>query len=342
MGVLLVLYALAGGLFTPLKTGITGVNKVQIQSGIQDVFTVDVYNPGESFKPDQVVLKNSTHQFVADSFQYNPDGLLTVFTKAVYGTKTESGLFNLYVHANGKWMGLPSALSVVWNSADTVASAAAVSNKDLLANADNPDEMKGFPNRSILNESIRNLLYHVPMWFSMIFVMAFAAWQSVKFLRTGNLDADIRTESLVVTGLLAGVLGCVTGSFWASVTWQSWWPRDPKLNGVAIGMLMYLAYLLLRSGIRDDYQKARASAVYNLFVFPVFVALIWVMPKISGDSLHPGAGGTVGFNQYDLDNTLRMYFYPAVAGWIMIFSWIASLLYRTNKLELTQSDNNQS
>lgn len=28
-----------------------------------------------------------------------------------------------------------------------------------------------FPNLPILNESIRNLLFHVPMWFSMVFLL---------------------------------------------------------------------------------------------------------------------------------------------------------------------------
>jgi heme exporter protein C len=143
----------------------------------------------------------------------------------------------------------------------------------------------------------------------------------------------LRSDAFVKTGIVAGLLGCATGSVWASVTWDSWWPRDPKLNGVAIGMLMYLAYLLLRSSIKDDYQRARISAVYNLFVFPIFISLIVIMPKLGGEGLHPGAGGTVGFKQYDLDNTLRMYFYPAVLGWILIYAWVAQLLYRTNKLE---------
>ena len=45
-------------------------------------------------------------------------------------------------------------------------------------------------------------------------------------------------------------------------------------------------------------------------------------------------GGTVGFNQYDMNNTLRMFFYPAVAGWIIIFAWIASLTYKLEKRKL--------
>jgi heme exporter protein C len=48
--------------------------------------------------------------------------------------------------------------------------------------------------------------------------------------------------------------------------------------------------------------------------------------------LHPGSGGTVGFKKYDLDDTLKLVFYPAVIGWILVYTWIAQLLYRINRI----------
>ncbi|MFN4146087.1 MAG: ABC transporter permease, partial [Runella sp.] len=35
------------------------------------------------------------------------------------------------------------------------------------------------PRRAILNESIRNLYFHVPMWFSMIAMLSIAVWNAV-------------------------------------------------------------------------------------------------------------------------------------------------------------------
>ena len=46
------------------------------------------------------------------------------------------------------------------------------------------------------------------------------------------------------------------------------------------------------------------------------------------DSLHPGNGGNPAFKQYDLDSNMRLVFYPAVAGWVMLGAWIASLQIR--------------
>jgi heme exporter protein C len=44
--------------------------------------------------------------------------------------------------------------------------------------------------------------------------------------------------------------------------------------------------------------------------------------------MHPGNGGNPAFSKYDLDSTLRMFFYPAVIGWILLGFWILSILIR--------------
>ena len=57
------------------------------------------------------------------------------------------------------------------------------------------------------------------------------------------------------------------------------------------------------------------------------IPLIFIIPRLQ-DSLHPGSGGNPGFNVYDLDNRMRMIFYPAIIGWIFIGLWIADLRIR--------------
>jgi heme exporter protein C len=57
------------------------------------------------------------------------------------------------------------------------------------------------------------------------------------------------------------------------------------------------------------------------------------------DSLHPGNGGNPGFGAYDdLDNKMRLVFYPAVLGWMLISVWIMTIRFRIRKVELIQND----
>jgi heme exporter protein C len=101
---------------------------------------------------------------------------------------------------------------------------------------------------------------------------------------------------------------------------------------IRIAMLVYLAYFVLRGSLDNQEQKARLSAVYNIFAFAAMVPLIFIIPRLQ-DSLHPGSGGNPGFNVYDLDNRMRGIFYPAVIGWFLIGVWIASQRIRLKTLE---------
>ena len=96
---------------------------------------------------------------------------------------------------------------------------------------------------------------------------------------------------------------------------------------------MYLAYFLLRNSIDNPRKRARISAAYNVIAFVLYIMFIFVLPRLQGvDSLHPGQGGNPAFSSYDLDNALRMVFYPAVIGWTFIGFWIFDILRRLNEL----------
>ena len=83
----------------------------------------------------------------------------------------------------------------------------------------------------------------------------------------------------------------------------------------------------------DIDKKAKLAAVYNIFCFPLYIVLIMVIPRLT-DSVHPGNGGNPAFSKYDLDSNMRMVFYPAVIGWILLGSWITSLLIRIESVKV--------
>jgi heme exporter protein C len=188
------------------------------------------------------------------------------------------------------------------------------------------------PEMYILNETIRNLYFHVPMWFTMITLFSFAFYYSIKFLRSGNLEDDLNAVEFTNVGLLFAMLGLTTGMEWAAETWGTPWSNDPKQLGTALCMLTYFAYLILRGGMKDEEKRARISAVYNIFAFALMIPLLFVLPRMV-DSLHPGAGGNPGFNAYDLDSQMRMVFYPACAGWILLGVWISRLKVRIRRID---------
>lgn len=193
------------------------------------------------------------------------------------------------------------------------------------------------PARFILNETVRNLYFHVPMWFTMILLFTVSFYYAIKYLRTGNLQDDLRSVSFIKVGVLFSILGMVTGMEWAKYTWGTPWSNDPKQLATAVCMLMYFAYLILRGGMKDEEKRAKISAVYNIFSFALMIPLLFILPRMV-DSLHPGNGGNPGFNAYDLDKSMRLVFYPAVIGWFLLGVWVSSLRARIYFIEQKLED----
>jgi heme exporter protein C len=183
------------------------------------------------------------------------------------------------------------------------------------------------PRLSIVNETIRNLYFHVPMWFGMILLFLVSCVYAVRYLSSGNLKDDLYASEFINVGILFSILGMLTGMEWAQYTWGAAWSNDPKQLGTAMVMLIYFSFLVLRGGIRDEEKRARISAVYNIFAFALMIPLLWVLPRMV-DSLHPGNGGNPGFGAYDLDSRMRLVFYPAVIGWFLLGLWITTLRIR--------------
>lgn len=188
------------------------------------------------------------------------------------------------------------------------------------------------PRLAILHETIRNLYFHVTMWFGMIIILCVSLIYSIKVLSKSYMQDDIVASEAANVGILLGALGLATGSVWARFTWGAWWVGDTKLNGAAITMLIYLAYVVLRSSIDEEQKRARISAVYNIFSYVMLLVFLMIVPRMT-DSLHPGNGGNPGFGGYDLDNRMRTVFYPAVIGWTLLAVWMMSLRIRLGKLK---------
>lgn len=193
------------------------------------------------------------------------------------------------------------------------------------------------PRLAILNETIRALFFHVPMWFGMIILLVVSVVYSIKYLSQHNKKFDDYAVEFANVGVVFGILGVLTGMVWATFTWGSPWSGDPKQNGAAVALLIYFAYMVLRNSIEDEQQKARISAVYNIFAFSALIPLLFILPRLT-DSLHPGAGGNPAFDAYEYDNQLRMVFYPAVIAWTLFGVWLASLRVRIRSLKDKMND----
>ncbi|MES2387242.1 MAG: cytochrome c biogenesis protein CcsA [Bacteroidota bacterium] len=187
------------------------------------------------------------------------------------------------------------------------------------------------PKLPVLNESVRNLHFHVPMWFAMYMMLFVSMIFAIRYLAKPSEQHDAISAQASETGLWFGVFGIITGMLWARFTWGDWWSGDPKQNCAAIALLIYAAYSVLRNSIEDEQQRAKISAVYNIFAFATLFPLLYILPRMSDTSLHPGSRNQLGV---DPDSNLRLVFWPAAIGWTLLAWWITSIGIRIRVLHM--------
>lgn len=188
------------------------------------------------------------------------------------------------------------------------------------------------PELPVIRQTIRNIYFHVGMWFGMIFILIVSLVYSLRTLHRGCLIDDLKAVTAVKTGLFLGSLGIITGMVWAHHTWGQFWVNDPKLNGAAVGMLTYFAYMVLRASVDDADKKARLSAAYNVFAFVLFFVFIMIIPRLAAYSIHPGIDGNPALSTGDMDPRMRKVFFPAIVAWTMLAWWIFTLFWRIEYL----------
>ncbi|MCX6287303.1 MAG: cytochrome c biogenesis protein CcsA [Bacteroidetes bacterium] len=187
---------------------------------------------------------------------------------------------------------------------------------------------------TMILQTMRNLFYHVGMWFGMFTMLIVSFIYSLKYLKGFHEENDRVAIEAVNVGILFGFLGIFTGMTWANFTWGSPWVKDPKLNGAAVGLVIYLAYIILRSSVEDRHKRAKVSAVYNIFAFVLWIIFVLILPRLAGDSLHPATGdNSTPVLPMHLDPSMRTVFYPAMTGWILLGTWILQIRIRISKLK---------
>lgn len=327
--VLLLAFTFTAGLTIPLSPGLLKAESDALSTSAAP-FKVRVFGYNTHFKDQEKTLsawlQNGSTDNCAAAIRVTDNAHLELEFPAI--TPVNDPVFGLTVYndADGRLF-MPNAISTV----DTARGGIVQVCKPQVKNEE-PDHF-AFPFRYILYESMRNLFFHVPMWFTMIALFSWAFWNNIRYLAGFKANYDTTANEAVNTGLVFGVLGLITGSLWARVTWGAWWVDDVKLNGTAIMMLSYFAYVVLRNAIEDEQKRARVSAIYSIFAYVMMIVLIGLLPRLQGtDSLHPGNGGNPAFSSYDLDNTLRPVFYCGVAGWVLLGFWIFSVRMRMRRL----------
>jgi heme exporter protein C len=183
----------------------------------------------------------------------------------------------------------------------------------------------------VLGETTRVLYFHIPAAWVTVLALAWSMLHSVLYLRRRRMEHDHQAAAAAEIGLMFCVLATVSGSLWAKAMWGSYWNWDPRETSIFFLLLVYAAYLALRSAIEQPERRARLAAVYSAIAFVSVPFLMFVVPRIYF-TLHPdpiiNASGKI-----DMDPRIRVAFFAMLLGFTGLFFWLQSLRVRVARLE---------
>lgn len=108
---------------------------------------------------------------------------------------------------------------------------------------------------------LQKIMYvHVPAaWMTFIAFFVVLVF-SVRYLWTGNENADLLAASAAEVGAVFNGLTLMLGMIWGRPAWGVWWVWDARLTSTLVLFLIFIGYLALRAFVDDPVRRGRWSA----------------------------------------------------------------------------------
>jgi heme exporter protein C len=181
-------------------------------------------------------------------------------------------------------------------------------------------------------EAAKIIVFHVPN--AMVAVVAFlvSTVYAIKYLKGRDLMDDARSASSAQLGFLFTLLATVTGAIFAQIQWGMAWNWDPRESSILILLMIYAAYLALRSATSGAERRASLSSAYSIIAFVTVPFLVFVLPRVLS-SLHPSDTLT---SKGGLDTAYRIALMASMIGFTGIYVWMFRLSVSLAELRISR------
>jgi heme exporter protein C len=134
--------------------------------------------------------------------------------------------------------------------------------------------------------------FHVPSAYGMYLGAAACFVGSAAYLLSPTDTRDAFAKAGAETAVTFGLIVLVTGPLWAAKAWGRYWTWDPRLTTSMLSVLIYVAYVVLRSFAGDGQAEKKFAAALGVVGAANLPIIHYSVKKWSGQ--HPvviGSGG---------------------------------------------------
>lgn len=135
--------------------------------------------------------------------------------------------------------------------------------------------------------------FHVPSAYSMYIGAAACFCGSIAYLVRPSDQADALGRAGAEAAVVFGAIVLTTGPLWGAKAWGTFWTWDPRLTTELLSVLIYIAYLVLRTFTGDGPGERRFAAALGVIGAANLPIIHFSVQKWGGQ--HPmvitGSGG---------------------------------------------------
>jgi len=131
------------------------------------------------------------------------------------------------------------------------------------------------PTEAVMGVVQRIFYFHLASAWTALLSFFFVFLGGVLYLWKKDEKYDRFEYAAAELGVVFCSIVLITGPIWAKPVWNVWWTWDPRLTSSFVLWLIYVAYLLLRSSLRQNPAIRTYSAVYGIIGF-VDVPIVWM------------------------------------------------------------------
>jgi heme exporter protein C len=172
--------------------------------------------------------------------------------------------------------------------------------------------------------------FHVPSAYAMYLGAAACFFGSAAYLARPSDTADALARAGAEVAVVFGAIVLTTGPLWGAKAWGTFWTWDPRLTTELLSVLIYVAYLVLRTFAGDGSGERRFAAALGILGAANLPIIHYSVQKWGGQ--HPvvitGRGG--GLQHPDMKLALAL-------GFLAFTLLAVTLLWSRTRLEVVQS-----
>jgi heme exporter protein C len=171
--------------------------------------------------------------------------------------------------------------------------------------------------------------FHVPAAYGMYIGAAACFFGSIAYFLSPTDARDAFAKAGAETAVVFGLIVLVTGPLWAAKAWGRYWVWDPRLTTSMLSVLVYVAYVVVRSFAGDGQAERKFAAALGVVGAANLPIIHYSVQKWSGQ--HPVVIGSGGGG---LAPGMRL---PLLLGFVAFTLLAVLLVWSRTRIELARS-----